>query len=1020
MSAATISPIPTPDTPVAELAQFLGIGSVAEWPKDWHQWENIKDAYRRMANDFVAVTAVDSPTGHGRGIVMAAGGVKYFPSAWITINRVRQLGCRLPIQLWYLGDQEMDPAMKRLLAPLGVMFCDAIRYAQFHPHRRLAGWELKLYAVSHSPFAEVLFLDADCAPLADPTFLFDCEPYRRHGSIFWPDFATWILRDDQWQTFGLSTPSSTVRPLTSEQVGDTFGKPIPQGCAVPIETGQFLIDKGRCRRQLQLASWYCEHSEFTFWHGHGDKDMILMAWSKFGTPCVTPRQWPNWHVHSYLHYDFGGHPIFVHRTHDKWRLAAGNVLSTLLPDQQLHHDLLDDLRNRWGGRLWHNDRPTPAEAELARALEQRRFLYRRIGYDERPLDLLADGQVGAGSNMHERHWSLYFVEGDAVLALSGASTPTCLLRRDPDGVWRGRWLHHEKMLVELEAIPGKAVPVKADSDTWWQHQSADYLCRFLRVNGEGTENVTRQWLKDNLHGKVLDCGCGAGVDYETFGPQCDYTGMDRTPKMLDICRAKFPEGKWAFGSIEDIPFPDQSFDIVYCRHVLEHLSDYRKAIDEMKRVGKRVIIVLFRRIGQVQTVELGHGTYDNGYGTDLLGYVGAHQLIDFGSQQIVVWENQTVPAVARGPVRVGFACPWLIMGGGERWLLSLLKNFDSSRIAVTGVALSNWSQEDPLLCREVSRYTDIMAGRIRDHGEHEHHVVKRLGETSDMAMEAVCLQADVVISYLSWVDPVLEAHRQKGMRLIALSHVSVPGHCDRMTGFASRYVTVARAGIQSFHPSVRDRVEVIYNGADVERTVPVLGRDRTRRQWGYGPEDRLIGFLGRLDDNKNPLHIARACQHLDPNYHLVIVGPSAGHDGIVQALPGRHRFVNRVDAVGDALAAFDVLINLSSSECFCLAITEAWLAGVPVVATPVGAIPELESCHGPLVCRAPAEPDGALTSQAIARALGPDNAETIHRARKVAWDSFTAPAMVQRWTEYLEELVIKAPAHRPGDPAKSS
>src|SRR5256885_92491 len=56
----------------------------------------------------------------GKGIVICGGGLKYFPCAWVCINRLRDFGCELPIELWYLGAREMTPTMQRLVEPLGV------------------------------------------------------------------------------------------------------------------------------------------------------------------------------------------------------------------------------------------------------------------------------------------------------------------------------------------------------------------------------------------------------------------------------------------------------------------------------------------------------------------------------------------------------------------------------------------------------------------------------------------------------------------------------------------------------------------------------------------------------------------------------------------------------------------------------------------------------------------------------------------------------------------------------------
>ena len=44
----------------------------------------------------------------GRGITICAGGFTYFTNAWVLIRMLRKLGCELPVQFWYYGDEEMD------------------------------------------------------------------------------------------------------------------------------------------------------------------------------------------------------------------------------------------------------------------------------------------------------------------------------------------------------------------------------------------------------------------------------------------------------------------------------------------------------------------------------------------------------------------------------------------------------------------------------------------------------------------------------------------------------------------------------------------------------------------------------------------------------------------------------------------------------------------------------------------------------------------------------------------------
>jgi Mannosyltransferase putative len=131
-----------------------------------------------LKDQLTAAASADSPFAEhrfeGRGIVICAGGARLFTCAWVAIGLLRrQLACTLPIEVWYLGPEEMGPPMRGLLEQLGAQPIDALEVAKRHQVERLGGWELKPYAVMHSRFREVLLLDADNVPVRDPSFLFE-------------------------------------------------------------------------------------------------------------------------------------------------------------------------------------------------------------------------------------------------------------------------------------------------------------------------------------------------------------------------------------------------------------------------------------------------------------------------------------------------------------------------------------------------------------------------------------------------------------------------------------------------------------------------------------------------------------------------------------------------------------------------------------------------------------------------------------------------------------------------------
>lgn len=144
-------------------------------------------------------------------------------------------------------------------------------------------------------------------------------------------------------------------------------------------------------------------------------------------------------------------------------------------------------------------------------------------------------------------------------------------------------------------------------------------------------------------------------------------------------------------------------------------------------------------------------------------------------------------------------------------------------------------------------------------------------------------------------------------------------------------------------------IAVVYNGVAPEPLLDAATRTALRREWGFAPEDFVIGTVGRFDPIKNlPLlvnSLARAAAEA-PNIRGLLVGDGP-ELGATRDLIERLRLTDRVRLTGfrdDArtlVQCMDLFVLSSFSEGTSMALLEAMAAGVPVVVTAVGGNPEV-------------------------------------------------------------------------------
>jgi ubiquinone/menaquinone biosynthesis C-methylase UbiE len=138
-------------------------------------------------------------------------------------------------------------------------------------------------------------------------------------------------------------------------------------------------------------------------------------------------------------------------------------------------------------------------------------------------------------------------------------------------------------------------------DDWWlgtgvftNHRRPGWL--------EETKALTRT-LGALPPARTLDVACGTG--FLTQHLRGEITGLDQSPSMLELARAKVPEGRFVQGDALELPFSDDSFERLLTSFFYGHLEeDERDAFRrEARRVADELVVVDSARHDEVDPAE---------------------------------------------------------------------------------------------------------------------------------------------------------------------------------------------------------------------------------------------------------------------------------------------------------------------------------------------------------------------------------------------------------------------------------
>jgi glycosyltransferase involved in cell wall biosynthesis len=356
-------------------------------------------------------------------------------------------------------------------------------------------------------------------------------------------------------------------------------------------------------------------------------------------------------------------------------------------------------------------------------------------------------------------------------------------------------------------------------------------------------------------------------------------------------------------------------------------------------------------------------------------------------------------------IRVAFYCDGWTVGGAEISLAHLLGSLSE--------------QIDPVV---IGVDEDVVARLVVDRPGTPTIVLPRVRSSFDVAairahMRTIRrVRADVLHVSLSspWESKwaILPALLTRGTRVVAVEKGPQPLEIFRrrvvkrvLSRFVAAHVTVSppMAAVVAANAGIApERVRVIPSGAP-----DVVVEPLPRTIDGF-----VVGTLGRLEPDKGKDVLVRALSLLPEHVHAVVVGEGSTADALTRlaselGVDDRLHLEGWHDDARRWLTTFDVYTQPSRFEPLSVALTEAMLAGLPVVASRVGGMPYVVDGGACGLLVRPDDPE-ALAAAILRLAEDPDLRASLGRAARArAQRMFTTAAMTAAFEELYAELATR-------------
>ncbi|MEJ7569046.1 MAG: glycosyltransferase family 4 protein [Gaiellaceae bacterium] len=337
------------------------------------------------------------------------------------------------------------------------------------------------------------------------------------------------------------------------------------------------------------------------------------------------------------------------------------------------------------------------------------------------------------------------------------------------------------------------------------------------------------------------------------------------------------------------------------------------------------------------------------------------------------------------------------IGGSERHLLTLLPALRALGVDARFVGLDDLEGWDPQPFYDELDRGEVPYSRLR----------------SVRGLPGAIGDTDVLHTHLIHAD-VLGALVRGGRVLVATKHNDDPFRAGPFR-LVERAITLRAARVICITEALR-RFNVDRVGLPAEKLAVVpYGLDEPPAAWGQNelelPEGKLVVAVSRLVPQKGLDVAVEAMAGIDATLVVLGVGPERERlEGLARGRGVRLLLPGRVGDVAAVLRRADLLVHPARWEGFGLALLEAMLCGLPVVATRVSSIPEIV-VDGETGLLVPPDDPAALAA-ALTRVLA-DPGELGARGLARARAEFSVAAMAERTVQIYVDVTRGRAAKRP-------